>query len=279
MDSDELDYIKANGFVPMKKVKDTFNYGNDKKIIETYKKLGLLEDVYSLPEKQQEKLFGIVYRNTYDNLQRDFMETGIRTIKQFLDSDGSHCAYASIRGSTSRAAVTPDEDVDIFIISEHPNKMSEYIKEIAIAEGRKLKEKHPETKRKSDILVAPIVLGDEWLDYFIDDPLYIDSDPAFLEAFSKSKQEKVAKMHSVLYNFFRNEHIFDNTLNDPFEFAKRVVFPGKRIFGLTEKERTHNMISLLTRLYGVQVKGDVTQFKITELRDAYIFELFRDLFI
>ena len=281
--------LDTNGFVPMRKCVGYFGHNDHdiedcpyrdcdrhKEISAVYKDLGLIDDVTELPQEQQEKLLGIVYRNTNNDLQRDFMKAGMRTAKHIIGSDGKNCAYVAIRGSTSRGAAREDEDVDLFVIGENPKKLKQYLEEISLEEGKRLKQKHPETKRSEKILIVPIVIGDDYLEDFIHDPFTIDRDPRFFDPLSKTKMERVMKMQNVIYRFFGNEQILDDPMNDPFEFARRAISPGRRIFGLSEKERTHHMIALLTRLYGVQIHGDVPQFNITRLRDAYLFEEFKD---
>lgn len=279
-----VECLETNGFVPMLKCRD---YSKGLKchdpgcryhdeISEVYKKLGLIKEVEDLPEDQQNTLYGIDCRDTHYPLQRDFLESGFRIAKKLISSDGKSLAFFAVRGSTSRGAAKEDEDVDLFGISEKPEKHLRYLNEICNEEGKLLKEKHPETIRSEMTLVAPFVIGDEYLDSFINDPLMIDMDPKFVETMY-ADTEGVYQMFGFLNNRFRNERILDNPRNNPFDFAKRVIMPGRKVFGLKEKDRTHNMVSLLTRLYGIQLHGDVPQFDITRLRDAYLFDTFKDV--
>jgi predicted nucleotidyltransferase len=282
--------LETDGFVPMLKCGDYSKHITctepeciyAREISEVYKDLGLLEEVDNLPEEQHDKLYGVICRSLHHPLQKDFLEAGFNAIKEIISFDGKNCAYAAVRGSTSRGAATEGDDVDLFIISDTPKKTKEYASEISNEEGKRLKEMHPETKRRGLSLVAPVIIPYDFMQDFIDDPLNIDSHPRYVET-QYVDPENVAMMHMYLQRKFDVEQILDDAGKDPFRFATEAVYPpngkvtDRRIFGLNEKERTHNMIALLTRLYGSQVHGDVPQFHVTRLRDAYLFDVFREV--
>ncbi len=277
--------LETDGFVPMLTCKDYSNRdlrchdlkcGYCSEISETYRNLGIIDDIESLPEKQQRKLYGILCRSSHYPLQKDFLESGLRSAKQIIASDGRNCAYVGIRGSTSRGASTKDDDVDLFVIGENPKRLEEHAVEISNEEGRKLKIRHPETSRRENSLVVPVVIGDEYLDAFIKDPVSIDSDPTYAETMYMD-MEKVYLLFEFLMQKVKREGILDNPIGDPFDFAIRAILPGRKVLGMEEKERTHNMLALLSRLYAIQVHGEVPQFKVTKLRDSYIFNMFEEL--
>lgn len=280
--------LETDGFVPMLRCGDYSKHATctdgacvyAREISEAYRDMGLLEEVDALPKEQHDKLYGVLCRDLHESVQRDFMLTGFGAAEEIINFDGRNCAYVAIRGSTSRGSATPADDVDLFIISDVPDKTQKYSYDISNTAGERLKEKHPELKRSARSLVAPIVIPFDYYDDFVNDPVSIDSDPRYIETMYLDP-EKVAIMHSYLERKVRDEHIFEDPGKDPFRFAAEAIYPpsgkvsNRKHFGLKEKDRTHNMAALLTRLYGVKIVGDVPQFHVTRLRDEYLLKKFR----